>query len=108
MPSSKCAKPSRGNPQNLRTAPAIVSNPTMRTSREKRSERAALLRAGAMPGDSTEAAGRGQTSADRVVSHIQAVSRETTLTCGRERGRDHHNLQVHGTYPARLCFCYDS
>src|SRR5271157_280727 len=102
MPSSKCDRPSRGNPQNRRTAPAIVSNPTTRTSRERRSERAELLLAGAMPGDFTEATGGGQTLGDRSVFRIHAVSRETALTCGRESGRDHHNFQVQGTCPAWL------
>src|SRR5208283_3464293 len=108
MPSSKCDRPSRGNPQNLSTAPAIVSNPTMRTSCERRLERTELLRAGAMPGDSTEATCRGQTSADRAASRIQAVPRETTLTCGRAGGREDDSFHEHGTCPARLWFCYDS
>src|SRR5271157_4428532 len=102
MPSSNCDRPSRGNPQSLSTAPATVSNPTMRTSRERRLECAELLRAGAMPGDSTEATCRGQTSADQAASRIQAVPRETTLTCGRAGGREHDGFQEQGTCPARL------
>src|SRR5208337_389652 len=102
MPSSKCDRPNRGNPQILSTAPAIVSNPTMRTSRERRLERAELLRAEAMPGDFTEAICRGQTSADRAASRVQAVPRETTLTGGRAGGRKCDGFQEHGTCPARL------